>query len=138
MMCASRNVTTSTPGHTRTADGPPVLLLAKGFVAVEHALGVGSGEDDRVLQDVSRAVWLELVRRCPRDHERALVISRARRTLASAGVPACWRASTLLVRVAGWLLYVAHGGGDDLGGLAERCALGAARLERIALEVVGA
>lgn len=116
-------------------------LLAETAVAVQYTLGTGSEQDDRALDELERAVWLELAVACPDRREREHLIARAKGTVALSGAPACRQAARLLVQAggvlqceAGQLSGVAR---ERLEGCARRCADGAVRLERIALELEG-
>jgi hypothetical protein len=120
---------------------PPLRLLAETVVSVGHTLGTGNEQDNRALDEIERSVWVELRLVCPDRQEREHLIANAHATVAPPGPPACRRAAGLLVRTAGWLLHAAADLGDAersrLETCAERCAKGAARLERIALQVAG-
>jgi hypothetical protein len=124
-------------GRTRALNGLPALL-AEMAVAVQYTLGVGDQEDNRALDHLERAVWLELAGACPDRREREYLIEQASASVAPPGLHSCRHAIRLLVRAGGALLRLA---GELTGEDRERvercgalCGEGAVRLERIALD----
>lgn len=115
--------------------------LAETVVAVAHTLGCGDEEDDRVIDETERSVWVELRLACPDRQEREHLIANGRAVIAAPGSSACQRAAGLLISTAGWLLHTASGleAGERarMEMCADRCVRTAARLERIALEAAG-
>jgi len=134
-------VSTSVRPSGRIAPVAVLRLLAETVVAVQNTLGTGDGQDNLALDGLERSVWLELAVACPDRAERGHLIERAKGMVAPPGAVSCRRAARLLVQAGGVLLCEAgqHSGvaRERLEGCARRCADGAVRLERIALEIGG-
>jgi hypothetical protein len=64
-----RDATITTRGKVGSLERGRAELLAEALVAVEHMLGAGSEDDDQALEELSRVVWVELVRECREDGE---------------------------------------------------------------------
>lgn len=115
-----------------------VRLLAETTVAVQYTLGLGDEEDNRALDQLERAVWLELARACPDRREREYLIEQAHAAAALPGVPSCRHAIRLLVRAGGAVLALAGKLTEEDRERTKTCAAlcgeGAVRLERIALD----
>jgi hypothetical protein len=132
---------TGSIGQVRRLPGTevPAQLLAQAAVAVGSTLGTGSDEDNRELDALERAVWLELRLCCPDRREREWRIEQARGTVAAPGAPSCWHAVSLLTRTAGWLAHAAGRVTPDeherMARCGDQCIEGAARLGRIAVEL---
>jgi hypothetical protein len=126
----------------RGGSGPPLRLLAETVVAVQYTLGTGTDADNLELDALERSVWLELRLRCPDRGEREHLIENARAAVAPPGAPSCRRAARLLIEAGGWLLRAAERLAVEersrTDGCAEQCARWGVRLERIALEAMGA
>jgi hypothetical protein len=125
----------------RVAPGPPLRMLSETAVAVQYTLGTGGEEDNRALDRLERAVWLELALACPDRREREYLIEEARGAVAAPGIPSCRHAVRLLINAGAHLLMRAgHLDGEERARV-ERCAVlcgeGAVRLKRIVLDSGG-